>query len=232
MDELLKKYENNKKGLTTLIRNNKDLLNELISLTNKLPINISVNQRLYCYKHNIFESPTCLYCGKITKFINFYDGFSPCCSFTCNRKHKKELDPIKYKEDCYQSHLKAVSTKKERGLSEYPLQSQAAKDKASATWAKKSKEEIAVIIDKRMNTFEETHDGQTYSEFRTEFVTEFHKNMSDEQKEQINIKRKQTCKERYGDEYVINSEYSRQKTKDKLRVEYSLQDPTINNKTR
>lgn len=44
-------------------------------------------------------------------------------------------------------------------------------------------------------------------------------NISDEEKELMNIKRKRTCLEKYGDEYVINSNYTRQKTKEKLGVE-------------
>ena len=46
-----------------------------------------------------------------------------------------------------------------------------------------------------------------------------HMNMTLEEKESIANKRKKTCLKKYGDEYVINSKYARQKTKEKLGVE-------------
>lgn len=46
-----------------------------------------------------------------------------------------------------------------------------------------------------------------------------HLNISDKDLERMNKKRKQTCLEKYGNEYVINSQYTRNKTKEKLGVE-------------
>ena len=39
----------------------------------------------------------------------------------------------------------------------------------------------------------------------------------------IDSKRKKTCLDKYGDEHVVNSKYTREKTKEKLGVEYSWQ---------
>ena len=46
-----------------------------------------------------------------------------------------------------------------------------------------------------------------------------HEHTSDEERNRINEKRKATCLEKYGDEYVINSQYTRNKIKEKLGVE-------------
>ena len=48
-----------------------------------------------------------------------------------------------------------------------------------------------------------------------------HSVRSDEMKELIDKKRKITCIEKYGNEYVVNSEYSRSKTEDKLGTRYA-----------
>lgn len=47
-----------------------------------------------------------------------------------------------------------------------------------------------------------------------------HKHMSEDQRTDIKERRKKTCKEKYGTEYVVNSQYTRDKTKEKLGVEY------------
>ena len=46
-----------------------------------------------------------------------------------------------------------------------------------------------------------------------------HANMSDDKRKEVAIRKKQTCLERYGDEYVVNSQYTRDKTKERLGVE-------------
>lgn len=46
-----------------------------------------------------------------------------------------------------------------------------------------------------------------------------HEHTSEEERNRINEKRKATCLEKYGDEHVINSQYTRDKTKEKLGVE-------------
>lgn len=46
-----------------------------------------------------------------------------------------------------------------------------------------------------------------------------HLHMSDEQKNEISNRKKKTCLERYGDVYVINSQHTRNKTKEKLGVD-------------
>ena len=46
-----------------------------------------------------------------------------------------------------------------------------------------------------------------------------HANMSDGKRIEVANKKKQTCLERYGDEYVVNSQYTRDKIKEKLGVE-------------
>jgi len=50
---------------------------------------------------------------------------------------------------------------------------------------------------------------------------------TDEQKQEIDIKRKKTCLEKYGNEYVINSKFSRAKTKAILGVEYPWQSKVV-----
>ena len=46
-----------------------------------------------------------------------------------------------------------------------------------------------------------------------------HANMSEGKRIEVANKKKQTCLERYGDEYVVNSQYTRDKIKEKLGVE-------------
>ena len=46
-----------------------------------------------------------------------------------------------------------------------------------------------------------------------------HEHRTEEERDNINKKRKATCLKKYGDEYVINSQYTRDKTKEKLGVE-------------
>lgn len=46
-----------------------------------------------------------------------------------------------------------------------------------------------------------------------------HQHRTIEEKDKINNKRKKTCLEKYGDEHVINSQYTRDKTKEKFGVE-------------
>lgn len=50
-----------------------------------------------------------------------------------------------------------------------------------------------------------------------------HSIRTDEQKKAIDSKRKKTCLDKYGDEHVVNSRYTREKTKEKLGVEYPWQ---------
>jgi predicted nucleic acid-binding Zn ribbon protein len=59
-----------------------------------------------------------------------------------------------------------------------------------------------------------------------------HSVRTDEQKEAMNSKRKKTCLEKYGDEHVVNSRYTREKTKEKLGVEYPWQSSTVLNNIR
>lgn len=46
-----------------------------------------------------------------------------------------------------------------------------------------------------------------------------HANMSDDVRMNASEKRKKTCLEKYGDEYVVNSRYTREKTKERIGVE-------------
>lgn len=52
-------------------------------------------------------------------------------------------------------------------------------------------------------------------------------NISDEQREISMNKRRETCLKKYGNEYVVNSKYTRNKTKEKLGVEYPWQNKEI-----
>ena len=51
--------------------------------------------------------------------------------------------------------------------------------------------------------------------------TYMHAHRSEEQKKDIEDRKKKTCLERYGSEYVVNSQYTREKTKEKIGVDYA-----------
>jgi len=59
-----------------------------------------------------------------------------------------------------------------------------------------------------------------------------HKHMSKETKTKKSEKTKKTNLKKYGDEYVINSKYTKSITKQKMGVEYPFQDPKIIKKTK
>lgn len=55
---------------------------------------------------------------------------------------------------------------------------------------------------------------------------------SEEDKIKIDIKRKKTCNEKYGDDYVVNSEYSRLKTEYKIGVKYPYNSKVVRDKSK
>lgn len=105
----------NAKSFITLLRYNKDLLQELYNFTifldiKKIKYNIAISnsERMYCWYYNITEILFCKYCNKPLKFRSFNKGYyATCGDKECKSKsiiysnihnHNQEQMRLHYKE--------------------------------------------------------------------------------------------------------------------------------------
>lgn len=84
-------YLNNTSKLSSTIQWDKELKDEIISLTNFLiddnSIRMTTLARVYCILNDIYEQPTCKHCGNPVGFIGWKHGFREYCSNSCQRNY-------------------------------------------------------------------------------------------------------------------------------------------------
>lgn len=101
---------------TLFVREN---LKDIIELTNFLPENSKVNERLYLIYNEIFtlEELKCPMCENKRKFYTFTSGHNICCSISCTTKYQqKYLISKEQKENIYKKRTENNSKKSEEVL--------------------------------------------------------------------------------------------------------------------
>lgn len=114
-------------------RNLQTQFTEILNLTQFLPSDVSVSERIYCIYNNITTSPICQVCGGKVNFKNFKSGYYQYCSTLCatqsperNEKIRINNDYTKITESMKKSNLKKYGV-------EYTFQSNIVKEKIQET---------------------------------------------------------------------------------------------------
>ena len=99
-------------------------------------------EKLYCFYHNIFESPVCPICGSYVKFKSFNKGYRKSCgNKTCIKQISKQTNLQRYgAENPFASEIikKKIVEKNIENLGvKYPMQSKAVRDKSESAFMQK-----------------------------------------------------------------------------------------------
>ena len=78
-----------------LEKENPELFKQTIQWCNDYNLDIAFKEKCYCYAHKLLVIPSCLYCGKSVKYINFNIGYRKYCSIQCSGASDIVRDNIK-----------------------------------------------------------------------------------------------------------------------------------------
>ena len=198
---------------------------------------ISIFERLYCLEHGLDDRPMCKLCGKkhVAGFFAPKNKYGEYCSSYCQRRsplcvqHGIQTKKDKYGEEDYMHWKKAHETRVSRYGSHHP------KDypqKVKATKLKNYGDENFVNVEKIHQTVERHKAENPYYYYDREQKSKktkienghdpnwnnrekFKKTLSeftDDRKQEIKHKRKQTCQDYYGCDFPMQSKEVKDKT--------------------
>jgi len=213
---------------------NVEYLNFLNENLNEELLDLPLAEKIYYFYNNI-EFPLFCKCGNNLSFIGFKNGYRKTCgNEKCLIESRKETCLEKYGVDNPKKSKDIILKEKENikkkwGVDHYML-SDKVKDKFKTTmidkhgveWAQQSK----IISDKSSKTFENNPDRENIIKTRTESLL----NKSEDEKNEINDKKRKTLTDNFGSvdnfyDYLSNK--IKESSIDKFGIEHHLSHPDI-----
>ena len=209
LHEIIRDKINNIGSLCLFINKRKDLLDEI---NNKIQIDISLVQKIWCYINGI-ENIYCD-CGKIKKWKSFKDGWRITCGDkNCIINHRKNTNIKIYGVENPMKNEKIKNKAIETNIKKYGFNSPTKNDNIKLKISKSLKNRS--VEDKKLTTLKlkETWNKKTNDEIdiiknKIKYTKD---NKNEIEKENTKNKRKITCLNRYGNEYAISSSEVREK---------------------
>ncbi len=125
--------------------------NEIIDLTNYLPVTSSITERVYHIYHGYTSIKKC-YCGNDVTFLNFKSGYRNYCSLSCSHQSEERNEKIKKNSNVQKMLETSKKTNQAKYGKDYFFQTSQFKAKANETKISLYKDQNYNNTDKRKET--------------------------------------------------------------------------------
>lgn len=205
--------------------------NKIIESTSFLDESAKTNERLYCILNDIFEPVLCKHCH--SKKVKFHSskGYSNYCSISCGTKAQmiRQGGIIYDREKIRKTRIEKYGSYhpidfghkvKETKLKNHGDENFVNSEKAKQTKQEKYGNEHFINYEKVCKTKEERYGNANYN--NSQKISETKQAFSNDKNKEINEKRKETVKERYGVEHILQSEKIKEKIKNTCFEKYGV----------
>jgi hypothetical protein len=230
-DFIIEKANHNIGSLCLFLKNpkNKEYLNLILD---NIPqnLNVSLSERIYYFVNSI-NLPVLCDCGKHRSFIGFKNGYRPTCGDKeCYVKKRKETCLEKYGVDNPNKSKEIQNKSKETIQSKWGKHymlidevrdkfNNTMKERHGVEWAQQSKD----INEKSLESWKNNPNKEEITRKRADFI----KNKSEEEKKEIDNKRKNTIIEKWGKHYMLDFDV-KNKLKKRFIENYGVDSPFKN----
>ena len=204
------------------IRNNSIIKNKIVEITNFLPIECSIAQRIFHIRNNLSAIPGCVECSSPVFFVSLTKGYRTFCSVKCavnsasvlNKRKATNLQKFGVDNPFGAESIKhkIKQTNIEKYGVDHIFKSEEIKTKIGKTNLKKYGAQYPI----QLAEVKYKRNQNNLQKYGVEYTTQL---------EEVKHKRKQTNLKKYGVEYVIQlNEFKEKRKKTNLQV-YNVEHP-------